>query len=118
VIAPASTYSYLLTISNINFWKAVKNNEIDDKKIKIKVGDYVRIQTKKTNLSKGYTSNYSKNVYIVVELFNDGKVLLDDDKIVMKKDLLVVPEGSVNIDDTNKERADKLAKLKRKLLYF
>jgi hypothetical protein len=50
------------TISNINFWKAVKNNEIDDKKIKIKVGDYVRIQTKKTNLSKGYTSNYSKNV--------------------------------------------------------
>jgi hypothetical protein len=36
----------------------------------------------------------------------------------MKKDLLVVPEGSVDIDDTNKERADKLAKLKRKLLYF
>ena len=68
-------------ISSISFWKAVKNNGITNKEQTFNVGDLVRVQTNKTILSKGYTNTYSKKVYIVVKVRDDGRLELDN-KIV------------------------------------
>ena len=67
-------------ISSLNFWKAVKNNELA--KPSLKIGDSVRIQTKKTILSKGFSQTYSSKVYKIIEIYNDYKAKLDDEKIV------------------------------------
>jgi hypothetical protein len=62
------------TINNLNFWKAVKNNEVIDKKTKVNIGDFVRLQINKNNLT-----NYSKKVFQVEEI-NGNNIKLNNDK--------------------------------------
>lgn len=102
-------------ISSLNFWKAVKNNELNDKE-KINEDDLVRIKVIKSVLAKGYSITYSKKVYKVIELMNDGKVKLDDNKIYHSDDLKVVPKGSLSLGDKQKN-AEERAKNKRRLGY-
>jgi hypothetical protein len=102
-------------VSNLNFWKAVKNNEVIDKKQKLNIGDYVRLQINKNNLTKGYTHTYSKKVYQVEEI-NGSNVKLNTDKVVNQNDLLVVPEGSQSIRGDKQEKANKKARARRKLI--
>jgi len=100
-------------ISSLNFWKAIKNNEM--KKEALKVGDSVRIQTNKTVLSKGFSPTYSTKVYKVVHIYTDNKARLDDDQIINVKDLQIVPEGSKSINDSVKKYNSKEARTKREL---
>jgi len=103
------------TISNLNFWKAVKNNEVVDKKSKVNIGDFVRLQINKNNLTKGYAHTYSKKVYQVEEI-NGNNIKLNNDKVVNQNDLLVVPEGSQSIKGNKQEEANKKARARRKLI--
>ena len=55
----------------------VKNNtyintdkEVNDKDPKFKVGDYVRISKYKNIFAKGYTSNWSEEVFVINEIKN------------------------------------------------
>jgi hypothetical protein len=102
-------------ISSINFWKAVKNNGITNKEQTFNVGDLVRVQTNKTILSKGYTNTYSKKVYIIAEVIDDGRLKLDNNKIVNKNDVLIVPTGSLSIGGNKQKEAEKQNKIKRRL---
>ena len=102
-------------ISSINFWKAVKNNGITNKEQTFNVGDLVRVQTNKTILSKGYTNTYSKKVYIIVEVRDDGRLKLDNNKIVNRNDVLIVPDGSLSIGGNKQTEAEKQNKIKRRL---
>ena len=100
-------------ISSLNFWKAIKNNEM--KKEALKVGDSVRIQTNKTVLSKGFSPTYSTKVYKVVHIYTDNKARLDDDQIINVKDLQIVPEGSKSINDSVKNIIQKKQELNENL---
>ena len=46
------------------------NNEVNDKDPKFKVGDHVRISEYKTIFAKGYTANWSEEVFIVNKIKN------------------------------------------------
>ena len=35
-----------------------------------KIGDYVRIYTKKGDFRKGYTPNYTKEIFVIEKVFN------------------------------------------------
>ena len=100
-------------ISSINFWKAVKNNELT--KDPLKIGDSVRIQTKKTILSKGFSQTFSSKVYKVDQIYNDNKAKLDDGQIKNIKDLLIVPVASESINDSVMKYNSREAKIKRRL---
>ena len=100
-------------ISSLNFWKAVKNNELT--KDPLKIGDSVRIQTKKTILSKGFSQTFSSKVYKVIEIYNDNKARLDDGQIKNVKDLLKVPAASESINDSVIKYNSREAKIKRRL---
>ena len=102
-------------ISTINFWKAVKNVELKENSPVFNVGDLVRIQNKKNLLSKGYTNTYSKKVYIIEEIKDDGRLKLDNKSIVDFKSVLKVPEGSLSVGENKQSQAEKQNKIKRKL---
>ena len=44
--------------------------EVNDKDPKFKVGDYVRISKYKNTLAKGYTPNWSKEIFIISKIKN------------------------------------------------
>ena len=46
------------------------SNEINDKDPKLKVGDHVRISKYKNIFAKGYTPNWSENVFIIKKVKN------------------------------------------------
>ena len=91
----------------------MKNNEL--RKESLKIGDSVRIQTKKTILSKGFSQTFSSKVYKVMEIYNDNKAELDDGQIKNVKDLIIVPAGSESINDSVMKYNSREAKIKRKL---
>jgi hypothetical protein len=103
-------------LSNLNFWKSVKNNQVNSKQevCKVKIGDSVRVKTDKGITSKGYANTYSKRVYIV-ESIHGNKAKLDADRNEFLKDLLVVPEGSVSLKSNKQDKANKEARVKRRL---
>ena len=45
-------------------------NEVNDKDPKFKVGDHVRISKYKNNFAKGYTPNWSEEVFVVKKVKN------------------------------------------------
>ena len=100
-------------ISSLNFWKAVKNNALT--KDHLKIGDSVRIQTKKNILAKGFAATYSSKVYKVDQIYNDNKAELDDGQIKNVKDLWIVPAASESINDSVMKYNSREAKIKRKL---
>ena len=54
--------------SNENFVRKNYNFEITNKKPKFSIGHKVRISLLKHNFEKGYTSNWSEQIYIIYEL--------------------------------------------------
>jgi hypothetical protein len=100
-------------LDNFNFHKAVENNKIEKKLDSFKIGDRVRIHETKGSYSKGYTANFSKKVYEVVEVSTHGRVKLNNDKIYEARDLILVPADSVSLVDTKQSKAKKVAKGKR-----
>ena len=55
----------MLKITHIDFGK-----EVNDKDPKFKVGDHVRISKYKNTIAKGYTSNWSEEVFVIKEVQN------------------------------------------------
>ena len=55
----------MLKITHIDFGK-----EVNDKDPKFKVGDHVRISKYKNTTAKGYTSNWSEEVFVIKEVQN------------------------------------------------
>ena len=93
--------------------ESYENNE--SAKDPLKIGDSVRIQTKKTILSKGFSATYSFKVYKVDHIYTDNKARLDDGQIKNVKDLIIVPTGSESINDSVMKYNSREAKIKRKL---
>ena len=54
-----------MLITYIDFEK-----EVNDKDPKFKVGDYVRISKNKISFAKGYTSNWSVDVFVIKKVKN------------------------------------------------
>ena len=54
--------------SNENIVRKNYNFEITNKKQKFKIGDKVRISLLKNTFEKGYTSNWSEQIYIIVDI--------------------------------------------------
>ena len=63
--------------------------EINDKDPKFKVGDYVRISKYKNTFAKGYTPNWSEEIFVInrIKIQYHGHMLL---MILMLKKLLVL----------------------------
>jgi ribosomal protein L21E len=98
----------IITVGNINQEKR-EHNQVLDKKIKIKKGDLVRIKLKRTIFSKGYEVRYSNEVYTVEEVKGDA-VLLNDERTIQIKNVMIVPNDAENIPKGKKRKIDKVIK--------
>ena len=54
--------------SNVNFVRKNYNFEITNKKPKFSIGYKVRFSLLKHNFEKGYTSNWSEQIYVIYEV--------------------------------------------------
>ena len=68
-----NTYNRTIKVKPID----VKDNayidsgkEVKDKDLKFQVGDHVRISKYKNNFAKGYTTNWSEEVFVIKEIKN------------------------------------------------
>lgn len=105
----------ILLLGNLN-WQADYHNAqvIKSKKI-IKVGNNVRIKINKGDFGKGYSARYSTKMYEVTAIEN-GKYLLDNNKLYNKNELLVVENSSSESNQNDAvEKADKEAKINKQL---
>jgi hypothetical protein len=102
-------------ISEINHQKAIKNAEINKGTVQFKVGDLVRVKSKKTQFSKGYSATFSKKIYKIINVYIDKKVMLDDKKIVEFQDLQKIPDNSSSINGDIQATANKTSTVNRKL---
>jgi hypothetical protein len=113
-VSPESVFTdkeHYKQVSRINSAKMLYNKHLMNKNNKISVGDNVRIKLKKKQFQKGYEITYSNEVYKVESISGEKAVLSDDKK--HKLDDLIVANGNVNM--SVREKADKEAKVKRKL---
>ena len=55
-------------ISNENIVRKNYNSKITDKKLKFSIGDNVRISLLKNTFEKGYTSNWSEQIYVIYDI--------------------------------------------------
>jgi hypothetical protein len=100
-------------LSNANFYKAVHNNEILEKRTTLQVGDKVRIKIKKTLLSKGYTNNYSKTIYHIIEVLPKNEFMLNNHKNYNYSDLLKVDNMSESVSGDKQKESEQQNKTKR-----
>jgi hypothetical protein len=105
----------LLTISTLNFDKQIMNNEkIQAKTNKLFIGDKVRLKIEKGTFAKGYEITYSKEVYVIASI--KGKsILLDNGDTVSINDIQKVFEGATEVQMNKKDKAEKVAVVKRKM---
>ena len=92
------------------------NKEVNDKDPKFKVGDHVRISKYKNIFAKGYTPNWSEEIFMIKEVKNT--VLwtyvindLNGEEIIRtfyEKELLKTNEQEFRIEKVIKEKSDKL----------
>lgn len=102
-------------VKKINLAKMKFNNERNRKvSHSIKVGNDVRIKLKKKTFQKGYDITYSKEIYTVREINGDKATLNNGEKYKIE-DLQVVYEISNQIETTEKDEADKEARIQRRL---
>lgn len=103
-----------IKIANLNFDKQLFNKSIDNvAKSRIKAGDYVRIKIEKGTFTKGYEVSYSTNIYRVDKV--DGTIAYINDKRIPFNRLMVVPPGSLSMDNIEKSTADKDNRAQRRL---
>ena len=83
--------------------------ENDDKDPKSKAGDHVRISKFKTFFAKGYTPNWSEEVFVSKKLKNCPEailVILNDEEIFVtfyKKELQKINEKEFRVEKVNKK---------------
>ena len=90
--------------------------EVNDKDPKFKVGDHVRISKFKNNFAKGYTPNWSEEVFVIKEVKNTipWTYVINDlngDEIIgtfYEKELQKTNQQEIRIEKVIKKRDDKL----------
>lgn len=99
-------------VTKINISKNKFNEQQQNSNV-FNVGDLVRKAIKKNKLAKGYTANYSNDVYKIINIIGNS-IELDDGTKEKAKDLLLATSGqSVSADEL--KSANKKAVIKRKL---
>ena len=91
-------------------------NEVNDKDPKFKVGDHVRISKYKNNFAKGYTPNWSEEVFVVKKVKNTvpWKYVINDlngEEIIgtfFEKELQKTNQKEFRIEKVLKKKGDKL----------
>lgn len=115
-ISPSSVFTnrrnYEL-VREINFAKMDFNQE-QTNKIKMKVGDSVRVRNQKKTFTKGYEITYSKQIYKVIEIKGDRATLDDDNKYKVENLLVVNPATEDNLP-TNRDVEEHDAKIQRRI---
>ena len=107
----------------------VKNNiyinigkEVNDRNPKFKVGDHVRISKHKNNFGKGYTPNWSEEIFVIKEIKNKvpWTYIINDrngEEIIgtfYEKELQKTNQKGFRIEKVIKKKGNKLyVKLKR-----
>ena len=90
--------------------------EVNDKDPKFKVGDHVRISKFKNNFAKGYTPNWSEEVFVIKEVKNTipWTYVINDlngDEIIgtfYEKELQKTNQQEIRIEKVIKKKDDKL----------
>ena len=90
--------------------------EVNDKHAKFKVGDHVRVSKYKNIFAKGYTPNWSEEVFVIKKLKNTAPWTyvishLNDDKIIgtfYKKELQKTNQHEFRKEKVIKKKCDKL----------
>jgi hypothetical protein len=105
----------LLKISTLNFDKQIMNNEkVKAKTDKLFIGDKVRLKIEKGTFTKGYEITYSKEVFVIASI--KGKsIVLDNGDTVSINDIQKVFEGATEVKTNKKDKAEKVAVVKRKM---
>ncbi len=99
----------------INQSKQEYNKSLEKKLTnKIKIGDYVRVKLKKKKFQKGYEITYSNKIYEVKEI-SGSKVILDDNTKHSINDVILTNKNNIEIDNTEKNKLNKVATVKRKI---
>ena len=110
----AKSEENIITVGNINQEKREHNQSLD-KKIKVKKGDLVRLKLKRTIFTKGYEVRYSNEIYTVEEVKGDA-VLLNDERKIQIKNIMIVPNDAETIPKGKKRKIDKDIKHIQKLM--
>ena len=92
------------------------DKEVNDNDPKFKVGDYVRISKYKNIFAKGYTLNWSEEVFVIKEIKNTVPWTyvihdLNDEEIIgafYEKDLQKLDQNEFRIEKVIKRKGDKL----------
>ena len=90
--------------------------EVNDKDPKFKVGDYVRISKYKNIFAKGYTPNWSEEVFVISKIKNKVPSTyvindLNDEEIIVtfyEKELQKTSQKEFGIEKVIKRKGDKL----------
>ena len=90
--------------------------EVNDKDPKFKVGDYVRISKYKNIFAKGYTPNWSEEVFVISKIKNKAPSTyvindLNDEEIIVtfyEKELQKTSQKEFGIEKVIKRKGDKL----------
>ena len=114
-----NTYHRTIKMKLIN----VKDNtyintgkEVNDKDPKFKVGDYVRISKYKNNFAKGYTPNWSEEIFVIKEIKNTAPWTyitndLNGEEIIVtfyEKELQKINQQEFRIEKVIKKKGNKL----------
>ena len=91
------------------------NKEVNDKDPKFKVGDHVRISKCKYMFAKGYTPNWSEEVFVIKEVKNNVPWTyvvndLNDDEVIetfYEKELQKNNQQEFRIEKVIKKKGDK-----------
>lgn len=106
---PNEAKKHIPVITNLNLEKFDANKDLHDS---INKGDLVRTKIKKKRFSKGYTPNYSDEVFKVARETNKF-VILEDGRRFNKANVLKVDKPESKSSTTNVTEADRQARQNR-----
>ena len=99
----------------------VKNNtyinigkEVNDKDPKFKVGDHVRISKYKSIFAKGYTPNWSEEVFVIKEIKNTVPYTYSSNDLNGKQIIEIFYEKELQKTNQKEFRIEKVTQKKRK----
>ena len=80
------------------------SNEISNEDPKFKIGDIVRISKYKNIFAKGYVPNWSKNVFVIKEVWNIAPLVILNEKKLLER----FTKKEFRVEKVIKRKGDKL----------
>ena len=93
------------------------DKEVNDKKPTFKVGDHVRISKYKNIFAKGYTPNWSEEIFVIKEIKNTVSWTYVINDLNGEQIIGTFYEKELQKTNQNEFRIEKVIKKKRKQLY-